>query len=167
MSGKFDRVIARLWESKEDRAIARAFVEQFAAAPGMDGRVEALLHEAAATADRVAAGELSMEAGRNYLASFASDGLGVAPHVMQDLGAWFDGAGAEIAAAAQPAAEPGSRRQNNRQRSPPSRPGAAAAGPSASHGACPTRGTVARSAAGRNRAMGDRDAFAGRERAMA
>lgn len=78
MATKFDAIINKLWQSDEDRAIARTFVERFDV-PGMSDRIPATLQEAAHTADRITAGEISMEDGRSFLADFARQGLGVQP----------------------------------------------------------------------------------------
>jgi hypothetical protein len=98
-------LINRLWPGEADRKIAEPFCSKFDV-PGMAERIPVMLQEAAATADRIAAGEISVDDGRSYLGSFAAEGLGVAPHLMQDLGAWFDNPGIDAAATETPPPQP-------------------------------------------------------------
>ncbi len=109
MASKFDHIITKYWQSEADRRIARTFVEKFGDLPGMSDRVSSLLQEAARSAEQVGGGVMSPEDARAYLASFASEGLGMAPHLMSDLTSWFDGTAAEVSSAEappQPEAEP-------------------------------------------------------------
>jgi hypothetical protein len=98
MASKFDSIINKYWPAEADRRIARAFVEKFADVPGMEDRIPSMLQEAASTADKIAGGKLSLDDGRSYLASFAADGLGLAPHIIAPLAEWFDSPGLDGAA---------------------------------------------------------------------
>jgi hypothetical protein len=99
------RLIDQLFQSDEDRALARAFAEKFGDVPGMADRVAPLLQEAARSAEQVGGGVISPEDARSYLASFASEALGMPPHLMSDLTTWFDNAGVEVAAEQPPQPE--------------------------------------------------------------
>ncbi len=86
--GRYDRLIDQLYKSDEDRALARAFAQQFSDVPGMESRIPDLLREAARSAEQVGGGAMSPEDARAYLTSFATEGLGAPAHLVQALQEW-------------------------------------------------------------------------------
>ncbi len=101
-----------------------------------------MLHEAAATADKIAAGQISMDDGRAYLTSFAEQGLGLAPHLLAPVAEWFDGAGFEVAAAEQPAAQSEKSATEQPAQPAPPPPAPVAAAPARPAMATPDRAAV-------------------------
>src|SRR5258706_16208742 len=102
MSSQFDRLIDSLWQDANSRALAHDFAARFAtASPTM---VEGLFREAAVVNSRIEAGELTSQVGRELLSSYASEGMGLAPHLVAEATAWADGVLAQ--AQPEPAGEP-------------------------------------------------------------
>jgi hypothetical protein len=66
--------------------------------------VEGILREAAVVNSRIEAGELTSQAGRELLSSYASEGMGLAPHLVAEASTWANGVLAQ--AQAETAAEP-------------------------------------------------------------
>jgi hypothetical protein len=120
VSRAHQQFVNSLFADEADRQLATAFIEEFGDVPGMADKVPALLQEAARSAGQVSGDVISAEAARAHLASFATDALGIAPHLMQPLTNWFD-AQATIEAAAPDAAEsaPAQSPQAPAQQAPP------------------------------------------------
>src|SRR5882672_8713739 len=64
------------------------FVQRLESSPSADKVIPALLHEGASVNARILAGEITPQAGQEYLMSFASDGAGFPPHIVADIQAW-------------------------------------------------------------------------------
>jgi hypothetical protein len=90
MATKYDRIIDSLFTDPASRAIATDFVTRYADEPMMDGRLEALLREGVLANQRVVSGEITPEAGREYLSSFASEALGTPAHLVASGEAWLN-----------------------------------------------------------------------------
>ncbi len=106
MASQFDRLIDSLWQDANSRALAHDFAARFAtASPTM---VEGILREAAVVNSRIEAGELTSQAGRELLSSYASEGMGLAPHLVAEASTWANGvlAQAQAETAAEPQAPP-------------------------------------------------------------
>src|SRR5258706_2617534 len=102
MASQFDRLIDSLCQDAHSRALAHDFAARFAtASPTM---VEGILREAAVVNSRIEAGELTSQAGRELLSSYASEGMGLAPHLVAEASTWANGVLAQ--AQAETAAEP-------------------------------------------------------------
>src|SRR5882672_4573788 len=102
MASQFDRLIDSLWQDANSRALAHDFAARFAtASPTM---VEGILREAAVVNSRIEAGELTSQAGRELLSSYASEGMGLAPHLVAEASTWANGVLAQ--AQAETAVEP-------------------------------------------------------------
>jgi hypothetical protein len=76
MTTKHQPLIDSLFPDAASRLIAMDFVTRFGSEPMMADRIPALLHEVAAANARVGSGDLSPQQGREYLSSFAAEGLG-------------------------------------------------------------------------------------------
>jgi hypothetical protein len=77
--GHYSALIDRLFSSPSDRAIAESFADRFAGSPFADRIIPAMLQEGAQVNARIAAGELTPQAGRDLMMSMASDGYGLPP----------------------------------------------------------------------------------------
>ena len=91
--GRHDDLINKLWPDEADRKAARAFVAKYDGEPMIADYIEPLLREAVPTLKRVAAGEISAEKGREYLGSFATDGLGIPDHIAASGVNWLAAGG--------------------------------------------------------------------------
>jgi hypothetical protein len=89
MASRHDHLIDTLFKSDEDRAFARAFVGRYEGEPMMADRIEPLLREAASANQRVAAGEITAEQGRDYLGSFAREAIGTPEHLVTSGMDWL------------------------------------------------------------------------------
>jgi hypothetical protein len=89
MPSRHDHLINTLFKTDEDRAFARAFVGRYEREPMMADRIEPLLREAASANQRVAAGEITAEQGRDYLGSFAREAIGTPEHLVTSGMDWL------------------------------------------------------------------------------
>jgi hypothetical protein len=101
---RYDRLISQLYSDPADAALAKRFVAQFEHEPMMDGRLEALLREAARPNADVAGGSMTPDQAWSYLRDFAQQ-IGTPPHVMTAFDGWLDTTAAELAAETPPETE--------------------------------------------------------------
>src|SRR5712671_3700270 len=92
----YEILIDRLFTSPSDRALATSFAERFSGQPFGDRIVTNILTEAAAVNAKILAGELSSQAGLEYLLSYASEGIGLPSNVIADGQAWASDIAAQI-----------------------------------------------------------------------
>jgi hypothetical protein len=93
MASRHDHLIDTLFKSDADRAFARGFVARYEAEPMMADRIEPLLREAAQANQRVAAGEITAEQGRDYLGSFAREAIGTPEYLVATGMDWLSAGG--------------------------------------------------------------------------
>jgi hypothetical protein len=86
-----DALIARLFPSKNDAAIARDFTKECARTGISPSRVEALLNESAVLAQRAAKGEFDPTNARDYLRDFAK-AIGTEPAHVEHISGWLGSA---------------------------------------------------------------------------
>jgi hypothetical protein len=98
MMGRYDAEIDKYFAGDvHSRAIAQAFAEHFEGKAFSDRLIPAMLRESAAVNARILAGEISPEAGRELIASLASENYGLPPHVISNTRTWFDQVSTELA----------------------------------------------------------------------
>jgi hypothetical protein len=117
-------LIAKLFPKVElSQCMAANFIEKYQ--PALSDGVEGVLREAATVNARVLAGEITVEQGREYMGSFAVDGMGIMPATVEDgLKFLSDGAGLsaeDIAAIETPGSEPAQTPQAPQEPAKPAR----------------------------------------------
>jgi hypothetical protein len=95
MAGRYDRLITKIYSDPADVAIAKKFVAAFEHEPAMDGRIEALLREAARPNSEIAGGNMTPDQAWAYLKDYAFQ-LGTPPHLLSTFDRWIDQTAAEL-----------------------------------------------------------------------